>query len=328
MDKKFRWGIIGTGYIARTFAKALTYIPDAETYAVGSRTIESAATFAKNLNVPKVYDTYQGVVDDPDVDAVYIATVNSLHKQNCIDAINAGKPVLCEKPFMLNSEEAKEVITLAREKKVFLMEALWTRYIPAFQKARQMWEDGVIGDVYSATSDIGWVYERDETHPLYQPALGGGSLLDLGAYPVSIAHIVFGEPDTISSFGFVGPLGVDEQNGIVFGYKGGQLALGYSSFKVSPPMEATICGSKGYIRFNSPFYCPSSFMLRLNDQEPQLFEVPYEGNGWNYEAVEVMECLRQGKLESELASHEDTLALMRTMDRIREQMGLRFPTEK
>ncbi|HSM25660.1 MAG TPA: Gfo/Idh/MocA family oxidoreductase, partial [Anaerolineaceae bacterium] len=232
MTKKFRWGIVGTGYIAKTFATALSYIPDAEAYAVGSRTLESAQAFAKEKNVPVAYGTYEELFDDPNVDVVYIATVNSLHRQNCIDAINAGKPVLCEKPFMLNSEEAIEVINFAKEKKVFLMEALWTRYIPAFQKARKMWEDGVIGTVYGAYSDIGWVYERDSSHPLYKPELGGGSLLDLGAYPVTIAHVVFGEPKNISSIGFVGPLGVDEQNGIVFGYDDGKMALGYSSFKV------------------------------------------------------------------------------------------------
>lgn len=327
MTEKFRWGILGTGYIAHAFANALSFIPDAELVAVGSRTQKSSDKFAKEFDIPAAHGSYQGVLDDPNVDIVYIGTVNSCHKENCLAAIDAGKPVLCEKPFMVNQKEAEEVTAYAREKKVFLMEALWTRFIPAFKKAREMWEEGVLGDVYTATSDIGFIYERDKNHVLYQPALAGGSLLDLGAYPISLAHIVFGEPDSIASLGFIGPLDVDEQNGMVFGYRGGQIAIGYSSFRVSPPMEATVCGTKGYIKFDAPFYCPSSFTLKLNDQEPQVFDIPYEGNGWNYEAVEVMECLRAGKLESDVVPHKETLALARTMDRIRSQMGLKFPIE-
>jgi dihydrodiol dehydrogenase / D-xylose 1-dehydrogenase (NADP) len=327
MSEKIRWGILGTGYIARKFAEALSVIPDADLVAVGSRTQNSADAFAKEYHVPAIYSSYQAVLEDPTVDVVYIATVNNCHRDNCLEAIQVGKPILCEKPFMVNSNEAEQVIAFAKERKVFLMEALWTRFIPAFKNARRLWEDGVIGEVQTAMSEFGFVCERDMSNPLYNPALAGGSFLDVGAYPLSLAHIVFGEPDSVAGLAMIGPTGVDEQAGMLFGYRTGQLAVGYSSFKVDSPREATVVGTKGFIRIHSPFYCPSAFTLQLNGQEPQTFEFPYEGNGWNYEAVEVMECLRAGKLESEVVPHQETLALMRSMDRYRAQIGLKYPDE-
>jgi dihydrodiol dehydrogenase / D-xylose 1-dehydrogenase (NADP) len=328
MLKKIRWGIMGTGYIARKFAEALSVIPDAELVAVGSRTRKSADAFAKEYSVPAGYGSYQALLEDSAVDVVYIATVNNCHRENCLEAIQARKPILCEKPFMVNSKEAEEVIAFAKERKVFLMEALWTRFIPAFKEARRMWEGGVLGEVQTAMSEFGFICERDIANPLYNPALAGGSFLDVGAYPVSLAHIVFGEPDSVAGLATIGPTGVDEQAGMIFGYRTGQLAAGYSSFKVDSPKEATVVGTKGFIRIHAPFYCPSAFTLYLNGQGPQTFEFPYEGNGWNYEAVEVMDCLRAGKLESDVVPHAESLALMRTMDRFRAQIGLKYPVEK
>jgi dihydrodiol dehydrogenase / D-xylose 1-dehydrogenase (NADP) len=328
MEKRIRWGILGTGYIARKFAQALSYLPEAELYAVGSRTRESAKSFADEYQVPRAHSSYQALVEDPLVDVVYVATLNNLHRENCLAALQAGKPVLCEKPFMVNSSEAVEVINCAREKRLFLMEALWTRFIPAFQKARQMWESGIIGDVRVVSAEFGFLCDRTPPAPLYDLSLAGGSLLDIGAYPISLAHIAFGEPDSIASLAYLGASGVDEQTGMLLGYRGGQIGLGYSSFVVDSPKEATIVGTSGYIRIHPPFYCPSEFSLHLNGKEAQVFSFPYLGNGWNYEAVEVMDCLRAGKLESGLAPHAESLALMRTMDRIRVQIGLKYPGEK
>ena len=328
MTDKIRWGFLGTGSIARNFAKALEFVPDAELAAVGSRTLPSAEAFAKQFDVPRVHGSYQALVEDPNVDVVYVATVNSWHHKNCLDAMQAGKPVLCEKPFMVNSGEAEEVISFAREKRLFLMEALWTRFIPAFMRARQMWESGVIGDVRVVMSELGFIVDRTPPAHLFISELAGGSVLDMGAYPISLAHILFGEPDTIASLAQIGETGVDEQTGMLFGYHHGQLAMGYSSFNVESPKEATVVGTKGYIQIHTPFYCPSSFTLHLNGKEAEVFNIPYEGNGWNYEAVEVMQCLRSGKLESNLVLHQETLALMRTMDRIRAQIGLKYPFEK
>jgi predicted dehydrogenase len=327
MNDRIRWGILGTGYISRKFAEALTFVPDAELVAIGSRTRNKAEAFAKEYHVPNAHSSYQALVDDAKVDVVYVGTVNTLHRENCLAALRAGKPVLCEKPFMVNSFEAEEVIACAREEKLFLMEALWTRYIPAFIRARQMWESGVIGEVRVVMSDFGFICDHTPPAPLYDPLLAGGSMLDVGAYPISLAHIAFGEPDSISSLASIGLTGVDEQTGMLFGYQGGQIGLGYSSFDVESPQEATILGTKGHIRIHSPFFCPSRFTLTLNGKEPQTFTVPYIGNGWNYEAVEVIECLRSEKLESHLASHQDTLTLIRTMDRIRTQIGLNYPGE-
>ncbi|QEN08040.1 Gfo/Idh/MocA family oxidoreductase [Oceanispirochaeta crateris] len=321
---KIRWGILGTGYIAEKFAEALSFIPDAELVAVGSRSKNTAEKFASKYKIPNPHGSYKGLIEDPEVDVVYVGTLNNVHKDNCIMAINAGKPILCEKPFMVNSKDAIEVITLAREKKVFLMEALWTRFIPAFTEARKMWESGVIGDVRMVSSDFGFLCERSTTNPLFVSELAGGAFMDVGPYSVSMAHILFGEPDEITALADMGPTGVDEQIGMLFKYKGGEIVLGYSSFNVESPKEATISGTKGYIRIHEPFFCPTGFTLHLNGQKPQVFESPLEGNGWNYEAVEVMECLRAGKLECDLVPHEETLALGRTMDRFRAHIGLKY----
>ena len=328
MTDKIRWGILGTGGIAHKFAQALEFIPDAELAAVGSRALSSAEAFAKEFDVPCAHGSYQALVEDPDVDVVYVATVNSWHHKNCLDALRAGKPVLCEKPFMVNSEEAEEVVSLAREKQLFLMEALWTRFIPAFEQARQMWESGVIGDVRVVMSELCFTIDRiPPSHP-FNSELAGGSMLDMGAYPIMLAYMLFGEPDTIASLAHIGETGVDEQTGMLFGYRGGQHALGYSSFNVQSPIEATVVGTKGYIRLHTPFFCPPGFTLHLNGMDSEVFNIPYEGNGWNYEAVEVMQCLRSGKLESDMVPHQETLALMRIMDRIRAQIGLKYPFEK
>lgn len=228
---------------------------------------------------------------------------------------------------MVNSKEAEEMITLADEKKLFLMDALWTQFIPAFVKARQMWETSEIGEVRLVMSEFGNIGDRTPPAPLYNPALAGGSLLDVGTYPISLAHLVFGEPGTLASLAHLGTSGVDEQTGILLGHQGGQLAVGYSSYEVESPKVATVMGTKGFIRIHSPFYCPAGFTLCLNGKEPQVFNIPYDGNGWNYQALEVMQCLRAGKFESIAAPHQETLALMRTMDRIRAQIGLQYPGE-
>lgn len=324
MSGKIRWGILGTGYIAEKFAEALSFVPDAELVGVGSRNIETARKFASKYNVPNPHGSYEAMINDTEVDVVYVGTLNNVHKENCTVAINAGKPVLCEKPFMINSEEAIEVINLAQKKKVFLMEALWTRFVPAFVEARKLWESGVLGDVRMVSSDFGFLCERSTTNPLFISKLGGGSFLDVGAYPVSMAHILFGEPDDIAALADMGPTGVDEQMGMLFKYKGGEIVLGYSSFNVESPKEAVISGTKGYIRIHTPFFCPPGFTLCLNDQDHQVYDRPFIGNGWNYEAVEVMNCIRAGKLESEIVPHKETLALGRTMDRFRNHIGLKF----
>ena len=328
MIDKIRWGILGTGNIAHRFAEALEFIPDAELAAVGSRALSSAEAFATQFDVPHAHGSYQALVEDPTVDVVYVATVNSWHHKNCLDALQAGKPVLCEKPFMVNSKEAEEVVSLAREKRLFLMEALWTRFIPAFKRARHMWEAGVIGDVRVAMSELCFTVDRAPSAYAFNSELAGGSMLDMGAYPIMLAYMLFGEPDTIASLAHIGETGVDEQTGMLFGYRGGQLAMGYSSFDVQSPIEATVVGTKGYIKIHTPFFCPPGFTLCLNGKEAEVFNIPYEGNGWNYEAVDVMQCLRSGKLESDMVPHQETLALMRTMDRIRAQIGLKYPFEE
>jgi dihydrodiol dehydrogenase / D-xylose 1-dehydrogenase (NADP) len=327
-QRKIRWGILGTGYIAEKFTEALSVLPDAELIGIGSRNIETAREFASRYDIPNPHGSYLDLVNDPEVDVVYVGTLNSLHKENCIQAINAGKAVLCEKPFMLNSREAEEILSLAKEKRVFIMEALWTRFIPAFRNALEMCNSGVLGDVKMLSSDFGFICEDPPDSPLYSPKYGGGSFMDIGYYSVALAHIFLGEPDEISALANVGLSGVDEQMGMLFRYEGGEIGLGFSSFNLETPTEATINGNKGYIRIHSPFYCPSSISLCLNGEEPQVFNFPIEGNGWNYEAVEVMNCLREGKLESDILPHRESLSMSRTMEKFRKHTGLDFSEDK
>jgi predicted dehydrogenase len=207
---KTHWGIIGTGKIAKEFATGLAVLPEAELVAVGSRTAESANRFANMFGVPHRHASYEALVNDSNVDVVYVATPHSLHKENSLLCLQAGKAVLCEKPFTINAAEAETVIRLAREKKLFLMEAMWTRFIPLVVKVRQLLADRVIGDVQMLVADLGFLVDFDPLHRLFAPQLGGGALLDLGVYPVSLASMIFGPPSRITGMAQLGKTGVDE----------------------------------------------------------------------------------------------------------------------
>ena len=207
---KIRWGILSTGYIARQFAEGLSTLADARIAAVGSRKPERAAEFAERYGIPRSYGSYEELAHDPDVDVLYIATPHRFHKDNTLLALAAGKAVLCEKPLTLNAAEAEVVVSTARQSKLFLMEGMWSRFIPAMVKAKQMVDDGTIGDVQIVASDFGFTAPFDPKSRLYDPELGGGSLLDVGIYPVSLASLILGPPERIASMGQIGATGIDE----------------------------------------------------------------------------------------------------------------------
>lgn len=328
MADAIRWGIIGTGKIAREFATGLTVLPQAELVAVGSRTTESASRFADIFGVPHRHASYEALANDPDVDVVYVATPHTLHQENSLLCLGAGKAVLCEKPFTINAAEAEAVIQFAREKKLFLMEAMWTRFIPLVVKLRQLLADGVIGGVQMLVADLGFRADFDPLHRLFNPQLGGGGLLDLGVYPVSLASMIFGPPSRITSVAQLGETGVDEQAAIIFRYDQGQLATLYTSLRTGTPKEIILMGTRGRIKIHSPMFRPNKLTLSLDGQEDHVIEMPLEGNGYNYEATEVMRCLQVGKLESDTMPLDETLAIMETMDQIRAQWGLKYPREK
>lgn len=329
MTSKFRWGILGTGNIAKQFARGLRVVDDAELVAVGSRSQEAADAFGAEFNVPRRYPTYEGLAADPEVQAVYISTPHPYHYHNALLCLNAGKAVLCEKPFTINAAEAEQVINTAREKRLFLMEAMWTRYIPAMVRVRQIVRSGMIGGLRMLTADFGFRTGFNAQHRLFNPELGGGALLDVGIYPISLASILFGmQPTQIASTAHLGETGVDEQSAYLFSYPDGQIAQLSSATRTQTPQEAILMGTEGWIRIHSPWWQPRAFTLALAGKTPELVEMPFAGNGYNYEAIAVAECIREGALESDIMPLDETLGLMRTLDAIRAQWGLVYPMER
>ena len=327
MAKRVRWGIIGTGSIARQFTAGLQVLPQAELVAVGSRTQARADAFGEDFEVRHRFASYEALAHCPDVDVVYVATPHVYHSANSILALRAGKAVLCEKPFTVSSRQAEEVIRCARERKLFLMEAMWTRFLPLMAKVRELVAEGAIGEVRMLEVDFGARCELDPQGRLSNLELGGGSLLDVGVYCVAFSFMLLGPPAELTGFAHIGETGVDEHAAWVFRYGGGELALCSSSHRTSTPMEARVNGTAGQIRIHSPWWCPTGMTVSIEGKEPQQMEFPLEGNGMNYEAAAVMECLERGLLEHELMPLDETLQIMQTMDALRAQWGLRYPVE-
>ncbi len=323
--RPIRWGILGTGYIARLFAQALRSVKDADLVAVGSRTQAAADAFAKDFGIRKRHASYAALAADPDVDIVYIATPHALHKDNSILCLNAGKAVLCEKPFCINRAQAEEVIHVATQNKRFLMEAMWTRFIPAVQQATTWIREGAIGEVRMVQASFGF---RDHEDKLFDPALGGGSLLDVGIYPITLAHLAFGKsPARIESMAWRGRGGVDEQAGMLLGYEGGGIAVLASAIQTQTPHEAFIMGTEGMIRLHDTFWNATQVSLVPAEGAPTTLNFPHACNGYEYEAQEAHACLRAGRLESETMPHRVTLEILDSLDSIRAQWGLSYPME-
>lgn len=324
--KKIKWGIIGTGYIARKFARGLEVIPEAELIGVGSRSRERALSFARDFNIPEVY-SYEELVKNLEIDVIYVASTNELHKEHTLMSLRGGKAVLCEKPFALNAVEAKEMINLARENNLFLMEAMWTRFLPVIVKVREWITEGKIGELKLLQANFGISRDVEPDNRLFNPVLGGGSLLDLGIYPVSFASMLFGQqPEQIEALANIGSTGVDEQTAVLFRYPRGKLAYFSSTIRAETDQEACIVGSEGFIKIPF-FYRATTAMLYRNNELMEKIEIEHQGTGLNYEAEEVIRCLYKGNQESSIMPLEETLAIIKTMDNIRNKIGLQFPVE-
>lgn len=328
MTQPIRWGILGTGSIATSFATGLQSLEDATAVAVGSRTQTSADTFADKFDIVRRHSSYEALAEDSEVDAIYIATPHSYHMDNSLLCMEAGKAVLCEKPFTINTSEAERVVHRARSSGTFVMEAMWTRFLPTMVQVRSWLSQGAIGEVRMLSADFGFRTEVNPDGRLFNLALGGGGLLDVGIYPVSLASLVFGEqPTKVAGLADFGKTGVDEQGGMVLGYEGGQLAVLCCAIRTSTPADAVIMGSEGSIRIASPFWKATSATLSVNGNDPITADLPFEGNGYNYEAAEVGRCLRAGLHESDSMPLEESLDIMRTLDKIRAQWGLKYPAD-
>jgi predicted dehydrogenase len=325
MKKIIRWGIIGTGKIARKFAEAMPFAADAELIAVASREAHKSTRFAQDFGIKYAHSTYQALAENPEVDAVYIATPHVFHCANTLLCLEAGKGVLCEKPFAMNQHEVKQMIAKAREKKAFLMEALWTRFSPHFMQVKDLISDGTIGEIRSLQADLGFQAPYDEMGRLFNLELGGGALLDVGVYPLFLAYCLLGKPIEIQATARIGKTQVDEHCGMIFRYPKHEIALLSCSLITHQSIEANIFGDKGRIRLNMPFYKPYSRIeiIRPFDQiEP--VEVQYVGNGYNYEIQEAVRCMQAGKIESEIWSWQESLELMEILDEVREKIGLTY----
>lgn len=327
MAETVGWGIIGTGRIAGVFATALQFLPDAKLVAVRSRTAERARAFADRFGASHAYTACEELASDPEVQAVYIATPHACHMEHSLAAIEGGKAVLCEKPFCINARQAREVVRAARRKRVFLMEAMWTRFLPVMVKLRELLAGGAIGEVHMVAAAFGFRAGFDPEQRLFNPELGGGALLDVGIYPVSLASMLFGPPDRIATLANLGETGVDEQSAMLLGHPKGQLAICYTAVRTSTPGDAAVMGSDGQVRIHAPWWGAKAMTLIRPGQEGEEFAFPEEGNGYQYEAAEVMRCLRQGLRESPTMPLNETISIMRTLDRIRAKWGLKYPME-
>jgi predicted dehydrogenase len=327
MTDTIRFGILGTGFIARQFAGDLQHVVGAKLVAVGSRSQETADDFGKTFDIPNCHASYEALATDPRVDVVYIATPHPFHCPNTLMCLDAGKAVICEKPFALNETEAREMIDAASKHDLFLMEGMWTYCFPAMRKIKELIVSGTIGEPRMLTGAFCWRSEWDESTAVLNRKLGGGALLDVGVYPISVAHFVFDcAPETILASAHIGVTGVDEQNGIVMTYPGGSMAVMASAVRTTMPEELVISGTDAQIRIPEPFYRPNRIEI-IRENETEQLDFAYPGTGMQYEAQEVVDCLRAGKRESDLITQEGSLAVMRTMDRIRDQWGLRYPGE-
>ena len=326
--RKFRWGILGTGAIARQFVQGLRSVPEAEVFAVGSRSRASAVKFADKRNIPRRHASYDDLASDPDVDVVYIATPHPFHAENATLCLEAGKAVLCEKPFSVNAAEAERVVKLAREKGLFIMEGMWTRFFPLMEEVRRLVSERAIGEVRMLNVDFGFRADLDPASRLFDQRLGGGALLDVGVYCVSFASMVLGRPSGSVGLSHLGETGVDEQASVVLEHEGGRFANLSIGIRTTTPQEATIIGTEGYLRIHAPWWRPKSMTISRPEEESETLEAPVFGNGFNYEAAEVMRCLKAGKTESDVMPLDETISVMRTMDRIRTAWGLRYPGEE
>ena len=323
---KFGWGIIGLGNIASSFATGLQSIDDAELIGVGSRSQEKADAFAERFHAQHAYSSYEELAANPDIDAIYIATPHTSHCENTIMCLNAGKAVLCEKPFAVNLRQANAMVTAAKTNNVFLLEAMWTRYLPLIVKVRELLATGAIGEPRMLQADFGFQAGFNPESRLFNPELGGGALLDVGVYTLSLASMVFGTPTAVAGLANLGQSGVDEESAFVLKHSKGQLSILSTAIRLNTLHEAVILGTEGSIRIHSPWWVPKSLTLKCGGAE-EVLEIPFVGNGYNYEALEVMDCVRAGKVESSTLPLGETLEIQSTMELLREQWGLKYPSD-
>jgi len=320
-----RWGLIGTGGIARAFARDLARTSGQIVAAVGSRSLEKAKEFT-NAHGGTPCGSYEELVTS-DIDAVYVATPHPMHAPNTILALNHGKPVLCEKPFAVNARESAAMITAARHNNLLLVEAMWSRFLPHYRRLRELVKQGDIGEIISIAADHGQNLPLPKYYRLHAPELAGGALLDLGIYPISFAYYLLGKPQSVVAKAEFTPTGVDSQTSMIFRYESGAHANLTTTLLAKTPCTATVVGTLGTIFIDGDFYTPTSMRLKKIDGTIVEFPREYEGHGLREQAIEFAALLKADKKESDLMSHADTQSIMETMDELRAQIDLYYPFE-
>jgi predicted dehydrogenase len=324
---EFKWGVLGTGGIAAAFVKDLSRAEGHEVVSVGSRTLGKAQEFAKNIPTATAYGSYEELVKDPNVDAIYVATPHPSHEEHTLLALNAGKPVLCEKPFAITAKETQAMIDCAKKNNVALLEAMWTRYLPHIAVVREILASGVLGDIQMVEADHGQRLADQNIARLVDPKLAGGALLDLGIYPVSFAHLVLGAPTAITARSVMTERGVDAQTSAIFDYATGAQAIINTTMKALTPCRAVVSGLLGRLEIDSTFYIPTTMRVILFDGTVTEYPNNYMGHGLREQAIELARVVGAGALESPLMPWSETLSVMHVMDQIRDQIGLVYPFE-
>lgn len=325
-----RWGIIGAGGIADTVCRDIGLTAGNVVAAVGARDADRAARFAARHGAERSYASYEDLVADDEIDVVYVATTHPNHRPHALLAIEAGKPVLIEKPVGLNAAEAREVFAAARRADVFAMEAMWMRTNPLILRAAEIIADGAIGEVRGIRSEFGLGIPFDPDHRLYDITNGGGALLDLGVYPAAFAYHFLGQPDEVRTAGELAATGADDTVAMEWSYDGHPRAQLWCSVSTAAPNEAAVLGTNGFIAFDSPALRPSGLTVRSGETEYRVSDPlagPEHGAGYGPEIQEVARCLRAGLVESPLVPQADTVSILEILDRARADLGVRYPTE-
>jgi len=324
-DKRIKWGILGAGWIASKFAKALQVAGNSELYAVGSRDITKAQKFASNFNIPNAYGSYEELLQDAEIDVIYVATPHNLHLEHTLLALDHQKHVLCEKPMGVNQKEVKIMMEKASEKNLFLMEAMWSRFLPNIIKTKELVASGTIGDVKLLTAFFSILSKYGPEHRHFNLDLCGGTVLDTGIYNIFLSLLLLGKPKSITAAAALSEQGCDNSCSYTFNYDHDTLAVMYSSFLANSPIVAEIHGTKGKILLEHIWFCPGKVKLIHQDGSEETFDFDIESNGYQFEAEEVANCILAGKTQSDIWSLNDTLQLVEAMDTIRKQCGIVYP---
>lgn len=326
--KKFKWAILGPGTIAHKFADGLSVVEDAEIHAVGEieQFYDRAVVFAESYAVQHVYKGVEALCEDEEIDAVYISMINTKHIDAVLTCLNAGKNVLCEKPIGINQEQLEEMTACAWKNDVFLMEAFWSNFLPAVVKAKEWLAAGVIGEVKSITADFGFkVADRSRRH--FNKALGGGVLLDVGTYTIGMPLVFMGEePESVSSDMYICEQGVDETDTILMKYRDGKFVRIHNTFSSMIRHDFFVYGTEGYIHIPDFWHAPKA-RLYVDNQLKETFYEPFKTTGYNFEAEEVMKCIREGKKQSDIMPLSLSMSILKIMDEVREQGGLKYDCE-